>query len=354
MKILVVGDGHSEIHEKVVAEAFRMLGHQVDVFFWCDYFQSSNRLIAQWLRLQNKFLVGPLLDRINREFLYKVSRFIPDLIFIYRGTHIFSSSILEVKRQIPTCKVLGYNNDDPFSKGHPSYLWRHFKSSVPYYDITCAYRHRNIDQLLDIGAKRVELLRSWFVPWLNNPANKSEDGRDICFSRDVVFVGHYEPDNRRELLELVVRRDFELRLYGPGYDWDPVIINSKELSNQVPVRLVWGQDYNEVLSASRIALCFLSKLNRDTYTRRCFEIPATRTLMLAEYTSDLANMFREGEEVDFFRTPDEMIKKIEFYTSNEDIRKKVADAGYKRVYEDGHDVVSRMRKVLSWLDEIER
>lgn len=350
MKILVVGDGHSDIHEEVVAEAFRLLEHQVDVFFWHEYFRSTNIFVRQWLRVQNKFIVGPQIKRINRDFLDKVSLFMPYFIFIYRGTHIFASTILAIKKQIPACKILGYNNDDPFAIGHRSYLWRHFIASVPHYDIVCAYRHHNIQQLLGIGAKRVELLRSWFVPWLNKPAPVSTENRDDSFRSDVVFVGHYEPDNRVSLLELIVRSGWKLRLFGPG--WDPVIRSSSELSGQIPVRSVWGDDYNEALSRSRIALCFLSKLNRDTYTRRCFEIPATRTLMLSEYTADLASMFREGEEVEFFRNPEEMINKINFYSNNETRCREVAEAGYRRVVEDGHDVVSRMRQVLAWMDKI--
>lgn len=346
MKILVVGDGRSEVHEAPVAEAFRKLGHQVETFYWHKYFRASNIAVQQLLRAQNKFICGPRIKKVNGDLITKARHFVPDLIFVYRGTHVTPSTVLRLKNELPNCKVFGYNNDDPFAPGHPRYMWRIFVAAVPHYDVVFAYRHRNIAQLKGIGARRVELLRSWFVPWLNQPMEMT--GEDMNrYGCDVVFVGHYESDHRVALLESIARRGWHLRLFGPGYDWDPVISHSPELAGHVPVQLVWGMDYSRALSGARIALCFLSKLNRDTYTRRCFEIPATRTLMLSEYSEDLATLFREGEEADFFRTPEEMIAKIELYLTDEPRRKVVAEAGFRRVNGEGHDVVSRMRQVLA-------
>ncbi|KAF0192544.1 MAG: hypothetical protein FD165_707 [Gammaproteobacteria bacterium] len=345
MKILVVGDGHSEIHEVAVAKAFRELGHEVEVFYWHKYFITNNPVARYWLRAQNKFIQGPRITALNRDLAATAHRFIPEMIFIYRGTHVLLSTILDIKTRIPSCAIVGYNNDDPFAPGHSRHLWKNYIASVPHYDVVFAYRHRNIEQLRRIGAKRVELLRSWFIPWLNQPIDLTDRDRET-YESDVVFVGHYEADERKALLESVVKQGWQLRLFGPGYDWDPVIRQSQELAPLMPVRLVWGQDYNKALCGAKIALCFLSKLNRDTYTRRCFEIPASGTLMLAEYTDDLASLYREGEEAEYFRTPEEMIAKIELYMVDATRRKAVADAGFRRVYKDGHDVVSRMRYVL--------
>jgi spore maturation protein CgeB len=149
-----------------------------------------------------------------------------------------------------------------------------------------------------------------------------------------------------------VRQGFKLKLFGPGYDWDPIIKDSPELQSQVPVRLMWGDDYNKALCGAKVALCFLSKLNRDTYTRRCFEIPATGTLMLSEYTDDLASLYKTGEEADFFKSRDELIEKLKLYIGNDELRRAVAANGYRRVMGDGHDVVSRMEQVLGWCGEI--
>ncbi|MEQ1844976.1 MAG: glycosyltransferase [Nitrospira sp.] len=356
MKVLIVGDWHSELHEEAVFRALKQLGHDPIRFGWHEYFKPNSRLstmLRPFYKAQNKYLLGPIVSKINLDIEELVKRQRPDLVFFYRGTHILPDTLRAIRRVSPRPIVVSYNNDDPFSPRQPRWLWRHFMASLPECDLVLAYRHHNIKNLLLAGAKRVELLRSWFIPERNHPVTLT-DGEYRRYGSDVVFVGHYESDERVAYLEEVVRKGWRLRLFGPGYDWDPVVHRSAQLRGLEPVRLVWGEEYNLALCGAKIALCFLSKLNRDTYTRRCFEIPATRTLMLAEYTDDLATLFREGEEVEFFRNREEMIAKISRYLSDEERRLAVAEAGYRRVLADGHDVASRMRQLMSWVAEIPR
>ncbi len=345
MKILVVGDGHSALHEVAVANAFVTLGHHVHVFYWQPYFQSKNRLVRLWQRAQNKFIYGPTIARLNADLIKAVVEFNPAFVFIYRGTHVYPHTLDEIKKKHPSCIICGYNNDDPFAEGHPPWLWRNFLRCISKYDLVFAYRHHNLDDFLRVGAKRVELLRSWYIPELNHPIGLSGED-EASYGCDVVFIGHYENDGRLEFLEEIVRNGFKLRLYGPGYEWDSLLNKSVTLRHLAPVHLVWNDEYNKALAGGAIALCFLSKLNRDTYTRRCFEIPATGTLLLSEYSGDLATLYRAGEEADFFKTKEEMIQKIKLYSSNKTLRSSVALNGRQRVVVDGHDIVSRMKYVL--------
>jgi spore maturation protein CgeB len=348
MKILVVGDGHSAIHEVAVVDAFKKLGHQVEAFYWQNYFNSQSRLVSLWQRVQNKFIIGPTLDRLNVDLINAAEQFNPKLMFIYRGTHITPQTITEIKQRLPDCVVYGYNNDDPFADGHPPWLWRHFLKSVPKYDLVFAYRHHNLGDFLRIGAKKVELLRSWYIPEINYPVSLSGIDK-IKYECDVIFIGHCENDGRLEYLEEIVKNGYKLRLFGPGYEWDHLLNKSEILKHLSPVHLVWNEDYNKALAGGKIALCFFSKLNRDTYTRRCFEIPAAGTLLLSEYSDDLASLYQAGEEADFFKTKEEMIQKINLYLDNDDLRSRIAANGNQRAIIDGNDIVSRMTKVLDFV-----
>jgi hypothetical protein len=346
MKILVVGDGHSAIHEVAVVDAFKHLGHSVESFYWQNYFSASNPLVSLWRRTQNKFLIGPTINRLNRDLVKKAVEFGPQLIFIYRGTHITPRTLIKLKRALPACELFGYNNDDPFAAGHPPWLWRHFMKCVPIYDLVFAYRHHNLDDFIKFGAKRVELLRSWFVPELNHSVFLSAQDQSN-YKCDVVFIGHYENDGRLECLEDIVKAGYRLRVFGPPYEWDKLLLQSDVLEHLAPVHLVWNTDYSKAICGAKIALCFFSKLNRDTYTRRCFEIPATGTMLLSEYSDDMASLYETGKEADFFKSKQEMIGKIKFYLEDDNLRRQVAAGGQQRVINDGHDIVSRMAKVVA-------
>lgn len=357
MRILVAGDWHSDIHETAVADAFSKLGHEVVKFAWYHYFKKPAGFARGgrhlFRRVQNKFVAGPLVTRVNRDLLRLAMDVRPDAIFVYRGTHITGSTLREIRQVVPGCILIGYNNDDPFGPGQPGWLWKHFLGALPVYDLVLAYRYHNIAEFVARGARRVELLRSWFIAEKNRGVTLNDDEKR-AFECDVVFVGHYESDQRVECLEEIVKQGWRLRLFGPGYDWDPVIRNNPWLKDQVPVRLVWGDDYSRAISGGKLALCFLSKLNRDTYTRRCFEIPAIGTLLLSEYTDDLASLYVEEKEASFFRSKEEMVEKVFKYLGDAVLRSSVASKGQLRVFNDGNDVVSRMGQVINWIHEIRR
>ena len=350
MRVLIAGDWHSEIHEEPVYQALRALGHEPIRFPWFQYFQpalqgSGLRYIDLFVRkLQNKFIAGPLIEQINRDLLTTVRDVIPHLLLVYRGTHITADTLRAIKYWCPSITIAGLNNDNPFSPGHPYRLWRHFLDAIPEYDVILAYRRRDLEEYRKAGAQKVHLLRSWYVPEYHYPVTLTEEDRKR-YECDVVFVGHYESDGRKEVLEAIVRNGFRLRLFGP--EWNRVVHRSPELRSLSPVEPVWGDEYTKALCGAKVALCLLSKLNRDTYTRRCFEIPATKTMMLSEYSAELATLFREGVEAEFFRSEAELIEKLKRYIKHDEARKSVAEAGYRRVILDGHGVHSRMKELLA-------
>jgi hypothetical protein len=352
LKILIAGDWHSSIHEEAMFDAFKLLGYEPIRFAWHKYFVSKSRnpLCALLFKFQNKYLTGPLVNRLNNDLVKCVATQQPDFVFIYRGSHIYPKTLKAIHASCKNTVIAGYNNDDPFSPFYPKWLWRHFITAIPVYDFLFAYRQRNIDDYWKAGAKHVSLLRSWFIPGANHPVELTKVEKEQ-YECDVVFVGHYEDDGRIEYLKAICNAGYKLKIWGPGYDWDPVLNKIEELKHQVPVSLVWDNEYNKALCGGKIALCFFSTMNRDTYTRRCFEIPATGVFMLSIYSEDLATMFTPGKEIDMFLSIDDMLDKIKIYKENTGLRNRIAAAGRERVFKDGHDVVSRMVKVIEQINK---
>lgn len=345
MKIFLAGDGHSDLHELAMYKAFRQLKHKVFFFGWSQYFRSNNAALNFFRRIQFKFIIGPQINHINNMFIEAVNYFKPDLIFIYRGTHIKAETLNKIKHIFPKVILCGYNNDDPFSNNYSFYVWRHYLHSIPNYDLIFSYRPRNIADYNKAGARKVVLLRSWFIPSKHYNVNLLTKDKST-YDTDVVFVGHYENDGRLELLEEIVKAGYKLKLFGHGYGWNQYIKKSFFLKHLYPIKNVWDINYCKALSGAKIGLCFLSKLNNDSYTRRCFEIPATKTLLLSEFSDDLTTIFKEGVDADFFRNRDELVSKVKFYIENEKVRNKIALNGYKRIISDKHDVLSRVKYVL--------
>lgn len=355
MKILLAGDWHSELHEKVLSEALRDFGHHVAEFRWHEYFitEGLGWLERASLRAQNKFLTGPQVRKLNQDLLNLIAENSFDAVFVYRGSHFYAQTLARAKALSPDAIFIGYNNDDPFSDAYPFWLWRHFVKSIPLYDLVLAYRQVNVDDFRRSGAKRVELFRSWYVPSRNRPVELT-DSQKRDFGCDAVFVGHLENDGRLECIDRLVASGIDIRLYGPPYEWVTPLKRAGMEQLASKVKLVWGEDYNLALAGASIALCFLSKMNRDTYTRRCFEIPATGTLLLAERTSDLESLFTDGIEAIFFDSEEDLLQKVKALLSNPSSIKRISDAGQARVERDGHDVGSRARLLLSWIDEIKQ
>jgi len=77
MKVLVVGDWHSELHEEPVYQAFKDLGHSVLRFSWFEYFKSisfPNFIYNIYHRIQEKYMFGPIVLRVNRDLVKAVSQ----------------------------------------------------------------------------------------------------------------------------------------------------------------------------------------------------------------------------------------------------------------------------------------
>jgi len=353
MRILIAGDWHSELHEEPIFKAFQELGHSACRFEWFKYFKSGSKtsIFKKYLlKAQNKYMFGPVNNKLNKDLIKKCVQSNYDLLFIYRGSHIYKKTLNHIHKKSPKTKIIGYNNDDPFSNKYPKWMWRHYLDCLPYYDLVLAYRTRNLAQLRSHGAKNVNLLRSWFIPEKNFPITLTEKENET-YSCDVVFIGHYENDGRLESLEQIVKAGFSLKLYGHGYGWNKPLLNSS-IKYLAPVSNLWGADYNKALNGAKIALCFLSKLNMDTYTRRCFEIPACGTLLLSEYSSDLEAIFEPDVEAVYFQNNQELIKKLTFYLSNSNEREKIAKSGYEKVWSGHHDVYSRAQQIIALSNSI--
>lgn len=79
---------------------------------------------------------------------------------------------------------------------------------------------------------------------------------------------------------------------------------------------------------------------------RTFEVPACRGFMLSTRTTEQKNFFKEGKEADYFSTPEELKQKIDFYLKNDELRLKIAEAGYQKLLKSNYSYIDRAKQVL--------
>jgi spore maturation protein CgeB len=284
---------------------------------------------------------------MNRALLAKAQDCNPDVVLVWRGVHVLPETLRSLcTRNRPL--VVSYNNDDPFgplySRGnlHLRRLWRIFKPAIPEYDVHFVYRDVTRDDFLGAGARQVNVLLPYFVPEADRPLQLGE--ADLArFGCDAVFVGHFENDGRVEYLRSLVDAGFHVKLFGTGW-------NSKTLGPLAnhfgDVEALRGDDYRKALIAARLALCFLSHLNRDDYTRRSFEIPACGGGLLSERTEALEHLFEDGREAVYFSSASELVSRVRQLLLEPARLDAIRVAGFERVRRDGHSVYDRMKEML--------
>lgn len=341
---MIVGAWRWPHYEGAFADGLRQSGVEVTALSVSNFFKSNLGRLQEAIPLP-----GPAMIHLNLAVLSTVKAQKPDLVLFWRPTHILPKTI----RQLTSMGVpsASYNNDDPFGpKAHGNVPWHHhflwywYKKCLPVFCYNFFYRKINCLEAKAHGATHAEILLPYFIPWHDRPVQLNNADRQH-YETDIVFVGHYESDGREDCIRALFETGIGVKLWGGQY-WNREVLGDlyDHLSPIVPAV---GDEYGKALSGAKVCLCFLSKLNRDTYTRRCFEIPAYGKVMLAERTDDLMRFFTEDEEACFFSTTEELVFKAQWLINNPAIRQRIAQAGLRRVWADGHDVGSRAKYFLS-------
>jgi spore maturation protein CgeB len=349
MKIIIAGYWGWHHYEESFSMALERLGHKVLPFKTSIYFNGKLGRLQEIIPFN-----GPAVKKMNADLINLIEEEKPDLFFAWRCTHLKSSTIRKINNK--NIISVSYNNDDPFGilhniklPWHHKFLWRMYLDNLQYLNLNFFYRKNNILDSKLYKANNPSLMLPAFIPWKDFPIELKPEEL-VKYKCDVVFVGHYEKDNRVNYLKKIVKAGYKVKLYGGPY-WTRQILG--ELFDYfAPIRSVYNAEYTKALCGAEICLVFLSKINRDTYTRRCFEIPASGKLMLAERTDDLMNMFKEDIEACFFSNEKELIEKINWLMSDKSIRLRIAEAGRLRVLNDKHDIINRASEFIDNVNSI--
>jgi hypothetical protein len=137
-------------------------------------------------------------------------------------------------------------------------------------------------------------------------------------------------EKRDEFLLKLVRLGVPVSIWGDRWEKSPFFA---ELKSYWRGPAVYGRDYVAGIQGAKICLGFLSKGNRDLYTRRSVEVPFIGSFFCAERTTEHEKMYKEGEEAVFWSSAEECAQVCLKMLKDDELRDTIRLAGMKRVRE---------------------
>ncbi|KIL49813.1 hypothetical protein KP78_12810 [Jeotgalibacillus soli] len=149
---------------------------------------------------------------------------------------------------------------------------------------------------------------------------------------DVGFIGR-NYGLRKELIQFLTKNGINIKAYGPGWGSGVLDVNdNNEFYNSCKI----------VLGTANIA--YSSKLMNPKL--RDFEVPLSGTLYITNYTQELTELYQGDKEIVFYKTKDELLKKINLYLGNDKMRDEIAKNGYEKALA-AHTYQVRLKEIFN-------
>lgn len=263
-----------------------------------------------------------------------------DILFIEKGLSIRPSTLKKVKLCQPNIKIVSYLLDD--LKNWTSNSW-YYRRSLNLFDFHFSMNFWNVEELKKKGVKNVYHFFNSYSIHVHQPIKVNEEEKAF-YGSDVTFLGSYEK-NRAEYIKYIAENGIKIKIWGWGKSAE-----SSDLTHPNILftdKYVFDDEYAKVVCSSKINLCFLRKINRDTQTTRSIEIPACGGFMLAERTEHHQQLFEENKEAGYFESKEEMLDKINYYLKHEQEREIIATNGLLRCMESDYSYHAQLRFIIN-------
>ncbi len=333
MRIFVATPGHIRTAPMgfYCAETFRALGHETYLFDSGSLTISEKLFLRPIAKLRRKNYLEKA--RLNRRLQKAVTTFRPDLFLTIFGFDVFPETLAFIRKQ--GVKTVCWWLNDPFQ------FERGF-AIAPAYDYFLTNCKTSARRYLRQGFRFAAYLpHAAFLP-LHRPIALSANEREQWAS-EVCFVGDWGPV-RQGILSILSQR-VDLKIWGP---WRKHLTPKDRLWSRIVDGYFTTEDMARVFSATRVAINLHSWFGYYNWglNPRTFEAPACGALEICDWKEELAQHFRENNEVMIYRTGAELEGKLRELLNDPATQQQIARAGFKRVCEE-HTYEHRMKQMLS-------
>ena len=358
MKILFVGQLGVGQTSRMRMESLRALGHEVIPLDTQALWQKTGWLST---KAQHAFAMGPTIDVLNEALVALARQHRPALVWGEKQEYLRPQTLRDVKKL--GARLLHFTPDPYFTLA-----WKRTRlqdANLPIYDVVLNCKRYEEPAYRRVCTGQVIWMPLGFHEDVHRPMQPVDRALRRRYDCEVGFIGGWEP--RRERLLDALAKTGEVAIW--GYAWDHLVEGGFSLRRAVRLRRlaggepfsyaqnarlgrawrggeIYGEDYAWALSSSAISVGFLRTICPDQHTTRSFEIPACRSLLIADRTDEHRELFEEGKEAEFFSSEAELVDKVRYYRAHPAEREQIADAGYRRCHRSGYSYRERLAAVL--------
>ncbi|MEJ0087425.1 MAG: glycosyltransferase [Pseudomonadota bacterium] len=328
-RVLVIGSQYfDDTMEWHTVDAARALGCTVD-FFAASGFGGSRGPWQKAVQKCGNLLLREPERRIERRLARVVEQFAPQVILVLLGNQL-SPKTVALLRTRTRAPIVCWCQDQMTTIG------RQYLLGAGYDAVFVKDRY-----LQEQFGRMLRATQFHYLPEACNPrvhrtlaSSTDEQARYRCEVMIAGTVYYY----RQEILRAL--GEFDLRVYGNKPGW---------LVDRLPPGVfrgeVRGDEKVHAARAATVALNTLHYAEVDGLNCRAFELAGIGAFQIVDFKPVLAEHFRPGEEIETFRTPDELVAKIRHYVRNPDKARAIAAAGQRRAHRE-HTYEARLRTVL--------
>jgi len=324
------------------AEAFREIGHQVEVLDFSDYYGLFRQAEAVTRDTRHTRALQNLLTTFLAETVVaKALDWRADLVWAVAQSPLLPPALQELRHE-GVHSALWFVED--------SRIFGYWRELAPHFDAVFTIQRGELHEALrSLGVRNVMYLPCAANPRVHAPQALSEKEKRR-FGSDVSFVGAgYH--NRQSLFA---------RLHLPGMkiwgnDW-PTECAAASLV-QENGRRVTTEETARIYGASKINLNVHSSPHHedvnphgDFVNPRTFEIAACGAFQLVDHRAELAELFAPADELAVFRSGQDIPRLVKHYLTHDAERETMAARARQRVLRE-HTYVHRMQTALRFCEE---
>ncbi|MFC0562385.1 CgeB family protein [Halalkalibacter alkalisediminis] len=271
-----------------------------------------------------------------------VHSFQPDIALTLTGFNMPYTMIEWIKKQ--GVKLVVWMTEDPY------YIDRSLKL-IHDYDYVFTIDTAALKVYKEAGHKEV-----YYLPLGTDPDIYHPTALQKQYQSDICLVGSPYPDRMKIIQYLLEKTNYSIQVV--GRQWEKKLIKAKR-SSRLSIHSHWippsiaKHYFNSAAINLNTHRPFHLKQNKNiraiinqSINNRTFDIASSGAFQLIEYKPDLHLHFTEGEEMVSFKSSEDLLKKVKYYMSHLEERKKISERARKKVLSND-TFIHRINKMMN-------